>query len=179
MALGKLFELQGEVIIPKDDCYIIEPIKAVIDKYFTQYPKVIPYLHYMKSMNKDDNPYSDVPIEKREEQIVYDLGLPFDSSTDEVLKKALICVEEKYSTTFYRLYKGIKSMMDQIGEKLSNIEIDFAAREGNATNILKLMEKYEAMRKSFKQAYKDFEEEQGQINVRGGGQLAFDEDEDY
>ena len=41
------------------------------------------------------------------------------------------------------------------------------------------MKDYEHLRRSFKEAYRDFEEEQGQLHVRGGGELAYDEDEDY
>lgn len=178
MALGKIFELVNGVIVPKEDCKIIMPIKNCLDKYYEKHPRILPYLHYMKSMNKDDNPYADVPMDKREDQILYDLKLDIDTS-DPLIKEALQCVEELYYSTFYGLYKGIKAMMDKIGKSLETMEIDFTAREGNAANILKLMEKYEAMRKSFKQAYKDFEEEQGQIQVRGGGELAYDEDEDY
>jgi len=178
MALGKIFEMVNGVIIPKEDCKIIVPIKNCLDKYYEKNPKIIAYLHYIKSMNKDDNPYADVPLERREEQIVYDLKLEIDTQ-DPIILDALQCVEGLYYSTFYGLYKGIKSMMDKIGKTLETEEIDFTAREGNAANILKLMEKYEALRKSFKSAYRDFEEEQGQLHVRGGGELAYDEDEDY
>lgn len=178
MALGKLFELVGDVIIPKEDCKIIEPLKNCLDKYFAQYPKIVPFLHYMKSLNKDDNPYADVDLEKREDIIIYDLGLGEIDFTDPVIRKALACVEEIYKTTFYTIYKGLKSMMDKIGNALFIEEVDLS-KDGNSQNIMKLMEKYEAYRKSFKQAYKDFEEEQGQLHVRGGGKLADDEDLDY
>lgn len=178
MALGKLFDMQGDVIIPNEHCKIIEPIRNCLDKYFKDYPKIVPYLHYMKSLNKDDNPYSDVDLNRREDIIIYDLGLGEIDFSDTVIKKALAAVEEIYSTSFYRLYKGLKSMMDKIAIALETEEMDLG-KDGNANNILKLMKEYEAYRKSFKQAYKDFEEEQSSFNVRGGGELAEDEDEDY
>jgi hypothetical protein len=178
MALGKLFELQGDVIIPTEHCKLIMPIRECLDKYFENYPKIIPFLHYMKSLNKDDNPYADVELDQREDQIIYDLKLGEIDFTDPVIRKALDCVEEKYSTSFYRMYKGLKSMMDKIAARLHLEEMDFS-KDGNSTNIMKLMKDYESLRKSFKQAYKDFEEEQGQITPRGGGKLAEDEDTDY
>jgi hypothetical protein len=178
MALGKLFDMVGDVILPNEHCKIIMPIKNCLDKYFKQYPKILPFLHYMCSLNKEDNPYADVDLEMRQEQIIYDLHLGEIDFEDPIIRKALICVEEKYSTTFYKMYKGLKVMCDKIGDKLASTEIDLD-KDGNSTAILKLMGDYEKYRKSFKQAYKDFEEEQSQVNVRGGGKLAFDEDEDY
>lgn len=178
MALGKIFEMVNGAIIPKQDCEIIVPIKTCLDKYYKQHPKILPYLHYMESMNKDDNPYADVPLNSREDQIVYDLRLTIDTK-DPVIQDALQCVRGLYYTTFYQLYRGIKATMDKIGKEMENLEVDFNSKDGNVANILRLMEKYEAMRKSFKQSYRDFEEEQGQLHVRGGGELAFDEDDDY
>lgn len=178
MALGKVFEMVNGVIIPKEDCKVIIPIKNCLDKYSKTHPTICNYLHYMKSMNKDDNPYADVDLDKREEQIVYDLKLDFDTK-DQVILDALQCIEEKYYTTFYGLYRGFKAVLDRIGMQLLVEEVDFNSRDGNITSITRLMEKYEPLRKSFKQAYRDFEEEQGQLHVRGGGELAFDEDDDY
>ena len=178
MAAGKLFNIVGGVIIPKEDCYIITPLKNIHDKYPDDFPKIMAYFHYMNSMRPDDNPYADVPLEQRSDQILYDLSLKIDPD-DEYIRKGLKCVEEKYYTTFYGLYRGIKAMLDKVGLKLMSEEIDFSARDGNATAITRLMEKYESLRKSFKQAYKDFEEEQGEMKVRGGGNLAVDEDDDY
>lgn len=178
MALGKIFEMVNGVIVPKEDCKILVPIKNCLDKYYETQPKIIAYLHYMKSMNKDDNPYADVPLTIREEQIIYDLKLEIDTK-DPIIQDALQCIEQKYYTTFFGVYRGFKAMLDKIGEKLLNEEIDFHAKEGNAAAIKGFMKDYEQLRRSFKEAYRDFEEEQGQLHVRGGGQLAFDEDEDY
>lgn len=177
MAIGKLFDIVGDKIIPKADCFIIIPLKTVIEKYGKDGGKVIAFLHYMKSMRTDDNPYADVPLENRPEQIMYDLKLEIDLQSQDI-KNALQCVEEKYYSTFYGLYRGIKAQMDRISEKLLSVEIDFG-KDGNATNILRLMKDYESLRKSFKQAYRDFDEEAGGGRARGGGDLAEDEDHDY
>lgn len=177
MAIGKLFDIEGSVIIPRSDCYIIQPLKRVIDEYPEDYTKIMAYLHYMKSMRPSDNPYADVPLEERSDQILHDLELEIDPE-DDTIRRALECVEEKYYTTFYGLYRGVKAQLDKIGMALMVEDIDFS-KDGNSDKIARFMEKYEALRKSFKQAYKDFEEEQGDVKVRGGGQLADDEDMDY
>lgn len=179
MAIGKLFEIQGGgSILPKADCYIIKPLKKVIDEYPEEHPKILAYLHYMKSMRPDDNPYADVPLDIRSEQILFDLELEVDPESP-TIRAALECVEEKYYTTFYGVYRGMKSMLDKIGFKLLETDISLDDKGGNAASISRLMEKYEVYRKTFKSSYKDYEEEQGDVKVRGGGTLATDEDDDY
>jgi hypothetical protein len=100
--------LVGDVIIPNEHCKIIMPIKDCLDKYFEQYPKIVPFLHYMKSFNKDDNPYADVELDKREDQIIYDLNLGEIDFTDPIIKKPCLCRGKILATTTYKLYKGIK-----------------------------------------------------------------------
>lgn len=177
MAAGKLFDIQGDQIIPKQDCYVIQPIKRVIDQYPLEHPKILAFLHYMKSMRPDDNPYADVPLHIRAEQIMHDLDF-FVDLEDPVIKSAMDCVEEKYYTTFYSVYRGFKTILDKIGLQLLVEEANFA-KDGNMVAIQRMMQNYEAIRKSFKQAFRDFEEEAGDMKVRGGGHLADDEEVDY
>lgn len=177
MALGKIFELVGETIIPKEDCLLMHPIKAIKDKYPDDYLKIIAFLHYMKSMNPGDNPYADVPLIKRADTILFNLKLNIDPE-EQTIKDALQCVEEIYYTTFYGLYRGFKSALDKIGASLLNTEINFEDK-GNAATIKGYMKDYESIRKSFKVAFKDFEEEHSDSRARGGATLADDENEDY
>ncbi len=178
MALGKLFELSGKVIIPKEDCYIIKPISNMMDKFPKDKLKLIAYLHYMCSMKKDDNPYADVPESERQDQIIKDLELFKVNLEDPIIIKALNCVQEKYFTTFYGIYTGIKAAMDNFGKELKLARIDFNSKDGNANAIMAFTKNYEVLRNSFKAAYRDFDEESGNVRVRGGGKLAYDEDED-
>ena len=178
MALGKLFELNGKVIIPKEDCFIIKPIANMMDKFPKEKLQLIAYLHYMCSMTPADNPYADVPEVDREDQIVKDLELFKVNLDDPIIKKALVCVQEKYFTTFYGIYTGIKAAMDSFGKKLKVIDIDFNSKDGNANAIMAFAKNYEQLRNSFKTAYKDFDEETGNVRIRGGGKLSYDEDDD-
>jgi hypothetical protein len=57
--------------------------------------------------------------------------------------------------------------------------VQFGGKESNMQNISRFMKDYETLRKNFKQAYRDFEEETGGTRVRGGGELSYDEDTDY
>lgn len=178
MAIGKLFDISGDSIIPKQDCFIILPLKAVLDEHGEDGPKILAYLHYMKSMSPDDNPYADVPLADRSEQIMQDLGI-FVDPEDPTIAAALQCVEDKYYTTFYGVYRGMKTMLDKLGSKLFTEDLDFSARDGNSAQVKSWIKEYEQLRKSLKAAYKDFQEDEGSVRVRGGGNLADDEEEDY
>lgn len=177
MALGKIFDLVGDTIIPKEDCLLMHPIVAVKEEYPKDYLKIIAFLHYMESMDPSNNPYADVPLERRAEIILFNMKLNIDIDSD-IIKDALACVREIYYTTFYGIYKGMKAYLDKMGAKLETEEVDFS-KDGNAATIKGYMKDYESMRKSFKVAFKDFQDEQGQGRARGGGELAEDEDDDY
>lgn len=177
MAIGKIFEFRGKQIIPKDDCWTILPIRNVFDKWPDEHLKLCQYLHYMNSYKREDNPYADVPLDDRSDQLVTDLGIEADVQ-DPLIIRALSCVEDLYYTTFYGLYVGIKASMDNIGKGLKTTAIDFNSRDGNVANITRLMKDYEALRNSFKAAYRDFDEETGNVRVRGNSKLAIDENED-
>ena len=179
MALGKLFDLVGGKIVPKEDCYIIEPLKVIMDEYPDKatHNKIYAYLHYMKSMKPADNPYADVVEDEKEEQILRNLKLDIDTE-DIIIKQALECVEEKYSTPFYVVYKGLKAAFENCGKELAILKINFNAKEGNVSNIMRFAKDYKELRDSFKMAYKDFDEEQGTIRNRGGAASAYDEDDD-
>jgi hypothetical protein len=178
MAIGKLFDQVGGVIIPKEVCDLLIPLVKMKEAYPSRYLKLIAYCHFMNSMVPADNPYADVDLDERSDQIVKDLEL-FDIDTENpIIVKAVTCVGEKYFTTFYGIYMGIKTMLDKIGKKFKTVDPDFSSKDGNSAGILSFMKSYEILNKNFKAAYKDFEEETGNVRVRGGGKLAYDEDDD-
>lgn len=174
MAIGKIFEFRNKQIIPKDDCYHNVHIKAMFDKYPDEHIKLCAYLHYMNSMKREDNPYADVPMSDRSDQLVNALDIKAEVE-DPIIIRALSAVEDIYYTTFYGIYGGAKAAMDKIGKSLKTVEIDFNNRDGNIANIIRLMKDYEAIRNSFKAAYRDFDEETGNVKVRGNSRLAIDE----
>lgn len=176
--MSKLFEIENiskknPIIKPKPECWIIKPLRAVIDEYPEDYPKIIAYLHFMKSMRINDSPYADVDIDLREEQILRDLGLDINPE-DEIIKEALQCVEDKYYTTFYGIYKGVKAFMDRVGKELVTTKPDFNAKDGNMAPIRQFLKEYNALSINFKQAYRDFDEEVGNSRIKGGGRESYD-----
>jgi hypothetical protein len=78
-----------------------------------------------------------------------------------------------YQTPTYRAYEGIKIFLDNMGKSLATEQLTFG-RDGSSSALLRMAEKYDDVRQSFKGVYKDLMEEQ-QSSVRGGQNLAYDQ----
>ena len=79
---------------------------------------------------------------------------------------------QMFETPTSRAYKGIATMLDRLGRYMETRQIT-DGRDGNLTAMINAAKNYEAVRASFKGAYKDLLEEQ-QSKVRGGQGLAYD-----
>jgi hypothetical protein len=78
-----------------------------------------------------------------------------------------------YETPTSRAYKGIASMLDRLARYMEVTTIT-AGRDGNINSLISAAKNYEAIRQSFKGAYKDLQEEQSS-RVRGGIGMAYDQ----
>jgi hypothetical protein len=77
-----------------------------------------------------------------------------------------------YETPTSRAYKGIATMLDRLGRYMESTPITHG-RDGNFNSLIAAAKNYEAIRQSFKGAYKDLQDEQSS-RVRGGQGLAYD-----
>lgn len=168
----KFFELQNGKVIPTEHCYTIDWLKDIMDNYPENYLKIYAFVQYMTCPNDDLNPYFNMPEENKEEVILKDLGADF-SSEEELIQKALAKAEIMYDTPTVRAYKGISTMLDRLATYMEKTPITHG-RDGNINSLLAAGAKYDAIRNSFKGAYRDLKEEQ-QTRTRGGGQLAYDQ----
>jgi hypothetical protein len=78
-----------------------------------------------------------------------------------------------YETPTYRAYNGIKIALDNMATFMAT-EKPTSGRDGSATALLRIAERFDAVRQSFKGVYRDLQEEQ-QSSVRGGQRLAYDQ----
>ena len=78
-----------------------------------------------------------------------------------------------YETPTYRAYHGIKIFLDNMARSLATEQLTFG-RDGSSPALLRMAERYDEVRQSFKGVYRDLMEEQ-QSSVRGGQRLAYDQ----
>jgi hypothetical protein len=167
----KLFDIQNGKVIPTEHCYTLKALKDVMEEYPDDFLKIYQYLFYMTCPNPDMNPFFYTPDIDKESLIMDQIEAEF-STEDETVYAALRFCERMYETPTSRAYKGIASMLDRLARYMEVTTIT-AGRDGNINSLISAAKNYEAIRASFKGAYKDLQEEQ-QSRVRGGQGLAYD-----
>jgi hypothetical protein len=168
----KLFDIQNGKVIPTEHCYTLKALKVVMDKYPDNHIKIYQYLFYMTCPNPDLNPFFYTPDLDKESLILDQIEADF-STEDEDVYIALQFCQRMFETPTSRAYKGIASMLDRLGRYMETTPITHG-RDGNITALVNAAKNYEAIRASFKGAYKDLQEEQSS-RVRGGIGMAYDQ----
>jgi hypothetical protein len=142
-----------------------------MNEYPEDYLSIYQYLFYMTCPNPELNPFFHTPESDKEELILQEVGAEF-STEDETIQHALEVTAKLYETETSRAYYAMKKALDNMSRVLAT-EVPTFGRDGSATDLLRIMEKFDAVRQSFKGVYKDLQEEQ-QTNVRGGQRLSYD-----
>jgi hypothetical protein len=168
---AKLFDVQNGKVIPTEHCYTLKALKDVMDEYPEDYLKIYLYLFYMCCPNPDMNPFFFTPEIDKEHLILKEIEADFSTEDDTIFIALQFC-QRMYETPTSRSYKGIASMLDRLARYMETTQIT-AGRDGNINSLIAAAKNYEAIRQSFKGAYKDLQEEQSS-KVRGGQGLAYD-----
>jgi hypothetical protein len=168
----RLFDIQNGQVTASEHCYTLKFLKNIMTEYPLDYLKVYTYLFYMTCPNPDINPFFHFPENEKEEVILEEVDGEF-SPEDDTIVHALKRCKQMYETETSRAYYGIKTALDNLGKVLAT-ETPTFGRDGSATALLRIAEKFDAVRQSFKGVYRDLQEEQ-QSSVRGGQNLAYDQ----
>jgi hypothetical protein len=168
----KLFDIHNGKIVPSEHCYSLKSLKVIMELYPEDYVNVYAYLFYMTCPNPDLNPFFDVLENDKEELILSQLNVTFSTEDDAIIEAVELC-KKLYETPTYRAYMGLKAMLDRLARYMETTQIEHG-RDGNINSLVNAAAKFEAIRMSFKGAYKDLMEEQ-KSQVRGGQQLSYDQ----
>jgi len=169
---AKLFDVQNGKVIPTEHCYTLKALKDVMDEYPDEYLKVYLYLFYMCCPNPEMNPFFFVPQQDKEYLILKEIEADFSTEEDTIFTALNFC-ERMYETPTSRAYKGIATMLDRLGRYMETSAIT-TGRDGNFNSLIAAAKNYDAIRQSFKGAYKELQEEQSS-KVRGGIGMAYDQ----
>lgn len=168
----RLFDIQNGKVIPSEHCYTLKFLKDIIDEYGEEATKVLAYLFYMTCPNPDLNPFFDIPEQDKESLILREVDADF-STDEDLISNGLAMCKKMYETPTYRAYQGIKIALDNMATFMATEQVT-SGRDGSATAILRIAERFDQVRQSFKGVYRDLLEEQ-QSSVRGGQNLAYDQ----
>jgi len=168
----KLFDIQNGKVIPTEHCYTLKALKVIMDNYPDNYIKIYQYLFYMTCPNPDLNPFFYTPDLDKESLILEQIEADFSTEDEDIYIGLQFC-QRMFESPTSRAYKGIASMLDRLGRYMETTPITHG-RDGNITALVNAAKNYEAIRASFKGAYKDLQEEQSS-RVRGGIGMAYDQ----
>jgi hypothetical protein len=143
-----------------------------MDEFPEDHLGVYAYLFYMTCPNPDLNPFFDVPEQDKEELILKEVEGDFSVEEDSIVYALAQC-KKMYETPTYRAHQGIKIALDNMAKFMATEQVT-SGRDGSATAILRIAERFDAVRQSYKGVYRDLMEEQ-QSSVRGGQNLAYDQ----
>ena len=170
--LVRLFDVQNGIVIPTEHCYTLKALKDIMDNYPEDHLKIYLYLFYMTCPNPDMNPFFYAPDIDKEYLIMKEINGDFSLEDDDIHTALEFC-KRMYETPTSRAYQGIKIALDNMATFMAT-EKPTAGRDGSATALLRIAERFDAVRQSFKGVYKDLLDEQ-QSSVRGGQNLAYDQ----
>jgi len=168
----RLFDIQGGKVIASEHCYTLKFLKDIMDEFPEDHLKIYTYLFYMTCPNPDMNPFFDIPETDKEEIILKEIDADFSIDEESIVYALKMC-EKMYQTPTYRAYLGIKIFLDNMARSMATEQLTFG-RDGSSPALLRMAEKYDGVRQSFKGVYRDLMEEQ-QSSVRGGQNLAYDQ----
>ena len=168
----KLFDIQNGKVIPTEHCYTLGTLKNIMDKYPDDYLKIYQYLFYMTCPDPDSNPFFHTPEYDKEILIINEIDPGF-STEDELIQRALAFCETLYESPTKRAYDGIRKALDRIANYMATAQIT-DGKDGNIGQIRAMAKDFEAIRQSFKGAYKDLQDEQ-KSRIRGGSSMAYDQ----
>lgn len=171
-----LFDIKDGVVIPSEHCYTIAAYKNVIDEFGENSGKIFAFFHYMCSLNEKTNPFALIPEAEKEEIVTRQICPELDTE-HAVVREALELTKKCYETTAFLLYQGFKVNQEKLAMLLRTAEWS-TGKEGNMTQLLSASKAYPALREAYKQAYREYQEEQGNNQARGGADLAYDENDD-
>ena len=162
-----LFDIKDGIAHPTKHCYAIGYLKDILEEYGQNAPKIFVYLHYMSSMNPEDNPFFDRPQIEKKEIIVRNICPEIDIDVP-LIETALELVKELYETPTSRAYVAFKDTMDKISYELKYAKIHLTKEDGNSGEIQKAMKVYNDIKLNYKEAYKEMLEEMQVTNTWGG-----------
>lgn len=168
----RLFDISNGKLVASEHCYTLKFLKDIMDAYPEDHLQIYTYLFYMTCPNPDLNPFFDVAEDDKEDLILKEVKAEFSTDDDLVVEGLQQC-KKLYETPTYRAYIGIKQFLDKMGDSLKTESISYG-RNGNAEALLRMAERFDNVRQSFKGVFRDLQEEQ-QSSVRGGQRLAYDE----
>lgn len=168
----RLFDIEEGVAKPTVHCKMISWLNVIQEKFPDKALRIYGYLFYMTCPYEAENPYFNLSVDVKEDNIITDLKIDFSLDEDEITL-AITKMTKLFETVTVRAYRGISTMIDNMTHYMETAKIT-AGRDGNISALTSLGAKYDDLRQSYKGVKKDLDEEQKAV-ARGKIDLAYDQ----
>lgn len=165
----RILEFDNGRVRITENAILISDIKTLIDKYGEEGAE--PYLAYCHLMTALDSPFVNLPDEEKEESIIFEINQtigefdPFEP----LLKPAVEKLESLYETDLMRYFKSLKISIKKMGDYIRTEEIT-SGRDGNLSEIIRILKESGSTLKSFKDIERQVDEELT-IQLRGNQEM--------
>lgn len=155
--IPRIIEYEEGRIVITAEAYSIPEIKSLIDKYDM---KAEPYLAYIYLMTAPDSPYINLPEDEKDETIIYNVIETYGNFDiyEPILKKAIITFKNLYTSTMVRKYEAAKVLHEKFTKYMLNEDIT-SGKDGNMSELMRILEKLGTDMRSFKDLEKQVDEE--------------------
>lgn len=159
----KILEYTDGRIVITPEAFMIKELNDIINKHgdgTSSGGGAEPYLAYVHLMTWPESPYINLPEEEISDTVQFDITQTigdFDIE-DELIQPAVERLARQWQTKAKRYYDSLSSMLDKQATWLKSVEIEHG-REGNLSDINRMIEKAGVTLKSFKQVEKEVDEE--------------------
>ncbi len=147
---------EGRITIT-ENAYFIPELKNIIDKYKG---KAEAYLAYVYLMTAPDSPYINVSEDEKQTTVIYDVIQTVGEFEihEPLLDVAIDKIKSLYTSTLIRKYEAAKILHDKFTKYMTEKEIT-EGKDGNMTELMRILEKLGPEMRSFKDLEKQVDEE--------------------
>lgn len=169
-----LFTVEGDQLVPTVHCYSLSALYNIRRHYGESTSlEVYKYLFYKCSLSSQNNPFFNLPEVEKDAAIFEQVDGSNFSPEDQLVQAGIELCQLLFTTPTTRMFRAVKTSIENISEFLETTAVK-GGKDGNVTQIVSAIEKFDRIRNSFKGVAKDLEEEQNAL-ARGGIELAYDQ----
>jgi hypothetical protein len=167
--IPKILDLDNDRIAITPQSLAIPELKKIYDKYPVDH---VTYLTYVYMMTAPDSPYINVPIEEKQEQVVYDIKSTLgDFDMEEpLLNDAIKKLKSLYMTRLYALSEELGEELDRFRRILRDTPVTLG-EFGNFRDRMALLERIDKISSSYEKVKKQANEEAQAFVTRGDHEM--------
>lgn len=167
--IPKILDYTDGIITITLEAFLIKELNDIINKFGKE--EALPYLAYVHLVTHPESPYINLPEEEISDSITFDItqGIGFFDEEEVLLKPAIERLNSLFDTKTRKYHRSLGIAMDKASLLLRTEELT-TGKDGNLSEINRMIERAGSTLKSYKEVEKMVDEEL-KTKMRGKSQL--------